>query len=123
MAITREKAEALIQEQIVQSVFQDDVKGSTFLSMARRLPNMTSNQTRMRVLDILPIAYWVNGDTGFKQTSEAAWDNVYINAEELAVIVPIPEAVLADANYDIMGQVTPRIPEAVYQLGDLAAIF
>ena len=107
--IDRSAAEALIQEQIVAEIFQKPVEDSTFLRLARRMPDMTSNQTRIRVLDTLPMAYWVSGDTGFKQTAEQAWDNVYINAEELAVIVPIPEAVLADASIDIMAQVTPRV--------------
>ena len=69
---------------------------------------MTSAQTRVPVLSMMPLAYWVNGDTGFKQTSMQAWDNVYLTAGELAVIVLIPEAVVSDASLDIMGEVTPR---------------
>lgn len=121
--ISRENAEAIIKQQIVETVFQDLPKTSTFMSLAKKLPNMTSNQTRMRVLDVLPMAYWVNGDTGFKQTSEQAWDNVYINAAELAVIVPIPEAVLNDAEFDIFGEVTPRVTESMGNLVDKAVIF
>lgn len=121
--ISRENAEAIIRQQIVETVFQDLPKTSTFMSLAKKLPNMTSNQTRMRVLDVLPMAYWVNGDTGFKQTSEQAWDNVYINAAELAVIVPIPEAVLNDAEFDIFGEVTPRVTESMGNLVDQATIF
>ena len=52
-------------------------------------------------------------DTGIKQTSEVNWAGVNINAEELAVIVPIPEAVLDDADYDIWGEVRPSIEEAL----------
>ena len=121
--ITREEAEAIIRQQVVQAIEQDAPKSSTFLSLARKLPNMTSNQTRIRVLDFLPTAYWVTGDTGFKQTSEQAWDNVFLNAEELAVIVPIPEAVFSDAEFDIFGQVTPRVTEAIGARVDGAAIF
>ena len=90
----RENAEAIIRQQVVSTIFQDAPKQSVFMSMARKLPNMTSNQTRIRVLDFLPTAYWVDGDTGMKQTTKQAWDNVYLDAAELAVIVPIPEAVL-----------------------------
>ena len=122
-AITRSEAEALIQEQLIATIMQDAPKSSVFMSMARKLPNMTSKTTRMLVLDMLPTAYWVNGDTGFKQTTTAAWDNVYMNAEELAVIVPIPEAVLDDASFDILGEVQPRIVEAIGQRVDAAAIF
>ena len=70
MPINRTEAEALIQEQVVNTIFQDVPKQSVFLSMARKLPNMTSKQTRIPVLDMLPMAYWVNGDTGHKQTSQ-----------------------------------------------------
>ena len=121
--IGRENAEALIQTQVLNTIIQDAPKKSTFLSMATKLQNMTSKQTRMRVLDVLPLAYFVSGDTGFKQTSKAAWDNVFIEAEEVAVIVPIPEAVLDDAEFDIFAEINPRIAEAVGALVDQAAIF
>ncbi len=121
--ISREMAEALIQEQVQNTVFQDAPKESVFLNMARRLPNMTSKQTRLPVLDLLPMAYWVNGDNGIKQTSRQAWENVYLTAAELAVIVPLPEAVLDDASFDIVGEVTPRVTEAIGQRIDSAAIF
>ena len=121
--ISRQQAEALIQEQLIGAIQQDAPKQSIFMQLARKLPNMTSRQTRMPVLDMLPMAYWVNGDTGFKQTSQQAWDNVYLTAEELAVIVPIPEAVVADASFDIMAEVQPRVMEAIGNRVDAAAIF
>lgn len=119
----RQDAEAIIREQVVQTIFQEAPKQSVFMSLAKKLPNMTSKQTRIRVLDFLPTAYWVDGDTGMKQTTKQAWDNVYLTAGELAVIVPIPEAVLDDAEFDVMGEITPRIHEAIGQKVDSAAIF
>ncbi|WP_027399848.1 phage major capsid protein [Anaerovorax odorimutans] len=121
--ILREQAEALIQEQLINTIQQDIPKQSIFMGLAKKLPNMTSKQTRIPVLDMLPMAYWVNGDTGFKQTSQQAWDNVYITAEELAVIVPIPEAVVDDASFDIMGEVQPRVIEAMGLRVDQAVVF
>ena len=121
--VDRHAAEALIQEQLINTIQQEAPKQSTFMALARKLPNMTSKQTRMPVLDMLPMAYWVNGDTGYKQTSEQAWDNVYLTAEELAVIVPIPEAVISDASFDILGEIQPRIVEAIGQRVDSATIF
>ena len=120
---SRADAEAIIREQVISTIFQDAPKQSAFMSMARKLPNMTSNQTRMRVLDFLPTAYWVDGDTGMKQTTRQAWDNVFIEAAELAVIVPISEAVLDDAEFDIFGEITPRVNEAIGQRVDSAIIF
>lgn len=121
--VNRADAEAIIREQIVSTIFQDAPKQSVFMSMARKLPNMTSKQTRIRVLDFLPTAYWVDGDTGMKQTTRQAWDNVYLTAAELAVIVPIPEAVLDDAEFDIFGEITPRVNEAIGRKVDAAIIF
>ena len=121
--ISREAAEALIREQLVDTIFEDVPKQSIIMQLGRRLPNMTSKQTKIPVLDMLPISYWVNGDTGFKQTSRQAWDDVYLTAAELAVIVPIPEAVLDDASFDIMGSVKPRVNEAMGMRVDSAIAF
>jgi len=112
-SITRTDAEALIETQLIKTIFEDVPKQSAVLSLMKKLPNMTSKQTKIRVLDLLPLAYWVNGDTGYRKTTKQAWDNVYLTAADLAVIVPIPRDVLDDADYDIMGEVTPRVNEAI----------
>lgn len=119
----RQAAEALIQEQVVKSIAQEAPKQSIVMQLGRRLPNMTSKQTRIPVLDMLPLAYWVNGDTGMKQTSRQAWDNVYLTAGELAVIVPVPEAVVSDADFDILGEIVPRVNEAIGMKVDEAVLF
>ena len=80
-------------------------------------------QYRMPVLDMLPIAYFVNGDTGQKQTTKMAWDKKMITAEEIAVIVPIPEAVLDDTEYNIWAEVKPRLVEAFGKVIDGAVLF
>lgn len=121
--ISRESAEALIQEQLINTIQQEAPKQSVFMALARKLPNMTSKQTRIPVLDMLPMAYWVNGDNGMKRVSKQAWDNIYLTAEELAVIVPIPEAVIEDASFDILGEVQPRVIEAIGERVDSAVIF
>ena len=41
-----------------------------------------------------------------------AWDRKKIYAKELAVIVPITEAVLDDRDYNIWGEVQPRLVES-----------
>jgi HK97 family phage major capsid protein len=122
-AILRTGAEVLIPEQQMREIVQGTVEQSAFLNAAKRLPNMTSKKTRMPVLDMLPVAYWVDGDTGQKQTTKLQWDKKYINAEELAVIVPIPEAVLDDADYDLWGEIKPRIIEAMGKKVDSATFF
>lgn len=113
--ITRQNAEALFTEDLVAEIIQGVTKQSAALRMFRRLPNMSSNIMRMRVLDALPMAYWVNDSTnnGRKNVTNAAWANKYIVPAEIAVIVPIKEDVLDDASIDIWGEIRPRINEAL----------
>jgi HK97 family phage major capsid protein len=51
------------------------------------------------------------------------WKNVHLVAEELAVIVPIPEAYLDDAQVPIWDEVRPRIVEALGAKIDAAGLF
>lgn len=118
--ISRSNAETLIDEQVSKEIIEGAVKSSKAMSMFRRLPNMTSNKTKMRVLDALPLVYWQGSDNARKQLTKMAWDKKYIVAEEMAVIVPIPENVLDDASYDIWGEVRPRIQEAMGKKFDQA---
>ena len=112
--IDKTNVEALIDTQVANEIFEGVVKESKALSMFRRLPNMTSDKTKLRVLDSLPIAYFVDESTnnGRKNLTKMAWDKKYINAAELAVIVPIKENVLNDISIDIWSEVKPRIVEA-----------
>lgn len=107
--IDRTGAESLIPTQEANEIIQGTITQSAVLSRGRKLANMTSRQYKMPVLDMLPIAYFVNGDAGQKKTTKQAWDKKYITAEEIAVIVPIPEAVLDDSEYDIWAEVKPRV--------------
>jgi HK97 family phage major capsid protein len=122
MAITREDV-ATLEKAITPGILSGAPKSSVALTLMSRLANMTSGQEVMRVFDVLPEAFWVNGDTGQKGITRAAWDKVMINAEEVAVIVPIPEAVINDADYDIVGQIQPKIEEAFGKVIDEAILF
>lgn len=129
--IDRTDLAGLIPEPVSREILQGAIAESAVLRMGRRLPNMTSSQQVINVLDSLPTAYFVNGEanntTGstdaFKETTKMAWDKKKIYAEEVAVIVPIPEAALADASYDIWGEVRPRLNEAFGKLIDAAILF
>lgn len=121
--VNRTDLSGLIPEPVTREIIQGVTEGSAVLQMGRRLPNMTSKTQTMNVLDMLPTAYFVNGDTGMKQTTKMKWDKKKIYAEEIAVIVPIPEAVLDDADYDIWGEVRPRLVEAFGKVIDSAILF
>lgn len=121
--VNRTDLSGLIPEPVTREIIQGVTEGSAVLQMGRRLPNMTSKTQTMNVLDMLPTAYFVNADTGMKQTTKMKWDKKKIYAEEIAVIVPIPEAVLDDADYDIWGEVRPRLVEAFGKVIDSAILF
>lgn len=121
--IDRTGAASLIPEENAREIIQGVVTQSAVLQRGRKLPNMSSKTYKMPVLDMLPIAYFVNGDTGAKETTKQAWDKKFITAEEIAVIVPIPEAVLDDSDYDIWGEVKPRVIEAFGKVIDGAVLF
>ena len=121
--IDRTGAESLIPVEESKEIIQGVVTSSAVLSRGRKLANMSSKTYKMPVLDMLPIAYFVDGDNGAKKTTKQAWDKKIITAEEIAVIVPIPDSVLDDSDYDIWAEVRPRVTEAFGKVIDGAILF
>ena len=120
--IDRSGAEVLIPEEKSREILQAVPESSIAMRLMRRLPDMSSKTRSIPVLGSLPMAYFVDGDTGYIQTTSMAWENVKLYAEEIACIVPIPRTVLDDSDYDIWGNVKPRLVEAVGARFDKAVI-
>jgi len=123
--ITRTDVDALIETQVANEIFEGTIRQSKALSMFKRLPNATSDKTKLRVLDSLPVAYFVDetSNNGRKNITKLAWDKKYINIAELAVIVPIKENLLNDSSIDIWATVRPRVEEAFAKKIDNAMFF
>jgi len=121
--VSRTDAAGLIPVEYASGVIDSMTYSSVALGTFRRV-TMPRAQTEVPVLSVLPSAYWVGeSDTGLKQTSEQNWENVTLYARELAVIIPIPEAVVADSTIDLWAEITPRIAEAFGQKIDAATLF
>jgi HK97 family phage major capsid protein len=120
--VSRTDAAALVPEEVSSAMLTSLSAQSAVLDLGMRIP-IARNQTRFPVLSALPTAYFVSGDTGLKQTTEAAWDNKYMYVEEIATIVPIPEAVLDDASFDVWGSIQPLMEGAIARTLDAAVIF
>lgn len=121
--------EALVPTPVSAQIIQELPTASAMLNRARRV-QMSALTQRQPVLSVLPQAYFLNsggtpggGDFALKQTTQQQWKNVQLVAEELAVIVPIPQAYLDDAQVDVWGEVRPRIVEALGIAIDAATMF
>jgi HK97 family phage major capsid protein len=110
--ITRGDAAPLIPEGEAAEIIKLATADSVALTLCRRV-NMSTKVVAQPVLSALGAAYWVNGDTGLKQTSDMAWEGVTLTAEEIAAIVPVPEAVIADAAFPIWAEVREAIASEV----------
>lgn len=126
---TRTDTAALVPEEVSREMLgRVSQETSAVLNPAlgfRRVP-VVGARTRFPILSALPIAYFVNGDTGLKQTTEMAWDNKFLDIEELACIAPIPEAVaedLEDAGVDVWDEVRPEVEVAIGRAIDAAVFF
>lgn len=120
--LDRTDAGGLIPEPEVVKVIDAAAQQSAALRFFDRV-TMSKQTDRISVQSALPIAYWVNGDTGMKQTTEAAWAKKDLVAEEIAAIVPIPENVIDDASFDVWARLRPQLATAIGRTLDAAIFF
>lgn len=120
--ISRTDAAATIPEEVSRELLKYSAAESAAMTYFKRIP-VGAAQVRMPIWSALPTAYWVNGDTGQKQTTEVNWTNKYLNIEEIAVIVPIPDNVLADSGIPIWDEIMPAMTEAFGRTLDAAIFF
>lgn len=112
----------LVPDPISAEVIQDLPRKCAILQRAKKV-QMSVNTYRMPVLTTLPVAYWVNGDTGLKQTTRQMWSGIELVVEELAAIVPIPENYLDDSQVPLWSEIKPRLVEALGAKIDAACWF
>ena len=119
---TPDVTDAMVPEQTSKEILQEAPGSSVILERARRVP-LSKKKAKQPVLSGLPMAYWVDGEAGLKQTTKATWENLTITAEELAAIVPIPDALIDDSDVPLWAEIRPLLAEAIGQKVDDAAIF
>ena len=82
--VSRTDTAALVPEEVSSAMLTSLSEQSAVLELGQKIP-MARNQTRFPVLSALPTAYFVSGDTGLKQTTEAAWDNKYGRSRRVGI--------------------------------------
>lgn len=115
-------SDAMLPPEISKEIIQEAPKSSIVLSRARRVA-LTKKEGKQPVLSTLPSAYWINGDTGLIQTSDADWGDLTITAEDMGLIIPIPLNVLNDTDVPLWEEVKPLMGEAVGLKVDQSALF
>jgi HK97 family phage major capsid protein len=120
--ITNADVAALNSEEVQRTFLRDIADTSAALQVFTRIP-VGSGTVRLPVLAALPTAYWVDGPTGLKQTTKAAWADRSININELAALVPVPDATIEDADFDVLAAVRPLVATAANRLIDQAVFF
>lgn len=129
--INRTAAGGLIPVEYSREILQELPQESAFLRLARRLPNMSRKEDKRPVVNSLPMAYFVNqssgstgdDDIGIKTTTSMEWGTLTLTAEEIACIIPVPENVIADADYDLWAEIIPQVRAAFGVVIDQAAFF
>lgn len=120
--IDRTDADALFTEAMRTEILDIVTRDSVALQTIPVMP-MSNKKDRMPVIASLPQAEWLTAEGEAKPTSDITWDNVYITAEELAVIVPVDDTVLADAQIDVASVMTKLVAQAFATKIDKAVYF
>ena len=64
--------DAMMPDQVINEILQTTPEDSVVLTRAKNV-RMSAKKAKQPVLASLPEAYWVDGDTGLKQTTDVTW--------------------------------------------------
>lgn len=124
--ITRAEVASLIGEEYSGPILDSAKQASAALS-AFPTVSMGTKTTHIPVLATVPEAGWVIESatvaSGVKPQSEATWADKTLVAEEIAVILPIHEDVVADATEDILAELAALAGQAIGKTFDQAVFF
>ena len=120
--ITRTEADSLFTEAFRTEVLEVTTRESTAMQTLRTVP-MSNKKDKLPVLSTLPTAAFLSAEGAVKPESSVSWDHKFLTAEEIAVIVPIDDSVLADSQIDVASQVTSLVGQEFARVIDAAVFF
>jgi HK97 family phage major capsid protein len=120
--IDRTGAAGDVPKPLAEIITGDIEQESTAIKLGKIIPTTTRDSV-VPVLTEAPDAYFVSGDAGLKRTSKMTLKDKPLVAEEIAVIVPIPDNVVADSEYNLCQALWPLIARAFARRVDRAVLF
>lgn len=120
--ITRTEAASLFTEAFRTEVLNVTTRESVAMSSITTVA-MSNKKDKLPVLSTLPTASFLAAEGDVKPESKVSWDHKFLTAEEIAVIVPIDDSVLADSQIDVAGQVTSLVGQEFARVIDAAVFF
>jgi HK97 family phage major capsid protein len=119
---------AILDPQIIPTTISREIikaasQASVVLKLARTQPMPTSTMT-LPVLKTLPNSGWVSGAAaGRKPATTIEWSAEKITAEELAAVIAVPDALIADAGVAIWTETRQALVDAMAYAIDSAILF
>ena len=131
--------------QVAREVIKDVEQASLALQLAN-VKSMSTREEKLTLLDSFPDAYWLNGTTDYaalssgdgvnnasgsqrakdsqpKRTTKVTWNQKATVAEEMAVLVAIPDNYVADSGAPLFDEIRPLIATAIAKKVDDAVFF
>lgn len=110
---TRANLEGGLPKPILDKIWEG-VEHRSLIAQSFETIDMPAGTSRMPVMDSLPVAYFQNpADVGVGQPTNIAWANKEVTAETIICFVPVPNAVLEDAKFNVFDRMIPKVAEAV----------
>lgn len=114
--------EGLLPKNVASEVIKAAREQSAVLSLAR-VRNLPAGTESIPVTSFLPTASFVNAHGGRKPITKMEWSAAVVRPEEIAVTIAIPDDFVADATFDVWGEVAPALSEAIAEAFDMAVLF
>src|SRR5882757_9978351 len=133
----------VLPETVAREVIQDVEQVSAALQLCT-VSRMGTYQERLTLLDSFPTAVWQSGTVDYptlsgspsnasgsqrskesqpKQATNVTWASKTLVAEELAIMVPIPDSYINDVGVPLFDEIRPHIATAFAKAIDNAVLF